>query len=246
MPNHTLIYCLDGKGIITNGDLCYSFEKGESIFIKSDQSFSFNTVSDTGIDEFKVIGVAFNISFLQRYYIQYALMPLPINKEYPWLSNIGSHILIQNFFKSLDHFFVHAIPLSTELMQLKTVQILEILVEIDAAIVGVLFDFSTVDKVRLDEFMIKYYNLNVPLETFAKLTGREIELFRKDFYNAFGEAPGRWLLKKRLDLAYQLIKEKGLKPNKVYKDAGFVNLSHFSISFRKEFGINPSELYEQR
>ncbi|HEX4375385.1 MAG TPA: AraC family transcriptional regulator [Puia sp.] len=42
--------------------------------------------------------------------------------------------------------------------------------------------------------------------------------------------------------AYRLIKEKGQRPADIYIDVGFENLSHFYYSFKKKYGISPSEL----
>jgi len=54
--------------------------------------------------------------------------------------------------------------------------------------------------------------------------------------------PSQWLLKKRLVEAYYQIREKGHKPVDVYLNVGFENLSHFSYTFKKEFGVAPSML----
>ena len=83
---------------------------------------------------------------------------------------------------------------------------------------------------------------NIPLAQFAKLTGRSISTFKRDFQEIFNQTPNKWLIKKRLDLAHFLISKQGKKPNEIYDDVGFVNFSHFSRSFKAEFGINPSEI----
>lgn len=40
--------------------------------------------------------------------------------------------------------------------------------------------------------------------------------------------------------AYYLIKERGVSPSEACMDAGFKNYSHFSVSFKKTFGMSPS------
>jgi len=82
----------------------------------------------------------------------------------------------------------------------------------------------------------------VPVSQFARLTGRSLASFKRDFQKTFGMAPQRWLLEKRLEQSHYLITEKKQNPSSVYLDVGFENLSHFSFAFKKFFGYNPSSL----
>ncbi|WP_420152907.1 helix-turn-helix domain-containing protein, partial [Siphonobacter sp.] len=72
------------------------------------------------------------------------------------------------------------------------------------------------------------------------LSGRSLATFKRDFEKIFHLSPHRWLLNKRLQDAYFLIKEKGRKPSEVYLEVGFEDLSHFSFAFKKAFGQPPS------
>jgi AraC-like DNA-binding protein len=50
------------------------------------------------------------------------------------------------------------------------------------------------------------------------------------------------LLKRRLAAAYEAITKDHKAPVDLYLDLGFEDLSHFSRSFKQEFGINASQL----
>ena len=52
-----------------------------------------------------------------------------------------------------------------------------------------LFDFSEPHKMDLEKFMRANYQFNVPVEKFARLTGRSLAGFKRDFQKAFGMAP---------------------------------------------------------
>ena len=58
----------------------------------------------------------------------------------------------------------------------------------------------------------------------------------------FETTPGKWLLRRRLEEAYRLIRDGGRKASDVYLDVGFEDLSHFSYAFRKQFGEAPSRI----
>jgi len=55
-------------------------------------------------------------------------------------------------------------------------------------------------------------------------------------------SPSRWLLQRRSQDAYNLMKEKGYSPSQVYLEVGFEDLSHFSFAFKKQYGMAPSKL----
>ncbi|SDG60149.1 Helix-turn-helix domain-containing protein [Dyadobacter soli] len=67
----------------------------------------------------------------------------------------------------------------------------------------------------------------------------------RDFKEIFHDAPGKWLVKKRLQEAYLLLEKKGHKPADIYLDLGFKSLSHFSVAFKKQFNRSPAEIARQ-
>ncbi|WP_307295189.1 AraC family transcriptional regulator [Flavobacterium sp. SORGH_AS_0622] len=91
--------------------------------------------------------------------------------------------------------------------------------------------------------MKKNFHFNVQLDRFAYLTGRSLATFKRDFQRIFEVSPSRWLLQKRLQQAYYLIKEKGKTPTEVYLEVGFEDLSHFSFAFKKQYGLSPSKVF---
>ncbi|MNI80231.1 Virulence regulon transcriptional activator VirF [compost metagenome] len=90
--------------------------------------------------------------------------------------------------------------------------------------------------------MNQNFMFNVSVTSFAKLTGRSLSGFKRDFARAFGTTPKKWLLAKRLDEAHYLIRHKKQKPSDFYLDLGFENLSHFYASFKEKFGTTTTGL----
>ena len=99
-----------------------------------------------------------------------------------------------------------------------------------------LFDFAEPHKIDLERFMMTNFHFNVPVERFARLTGRSLAGFKRDFAKTFGVPPRQWLLDKRLKAAKYLIEQKHQKPSAIYLDLGFESLPHFSRSFKQKFG----------
>jgi len=152
------------------------------------------------------------------------------------------HALIENYFTSLLSYFDLNNELPEQLLQLKIDEALTILRMIDASVDTFLADFSEPGKIDLEEFMDRNYMFNMPLEKFSYLTGRSLTTFKRDFNKIYGLTPQRWLTLKRLNLAYYLLSEHKQNPIKVYREAGFENLSHFSYAFKKQFGYSPKHI----
>jgi AraC-like DNA-binding protein len=123
---------------------------------------------------------------------------------------------------------------------IKAREAIELLLRHDPTLKDFLFDFSEPYKIDLEAFMNQNYMYNITSAQFARLTGRSLAGFKRDFQKTFKTSPSHWLLRKRLAEAYYQIREKGNKPVDVYLTVGFENLSHFSYTFKKEFGVAPS------
>ncbi len=67
------------------------------------------------------------------------------------------------------------------------------------------------------------------------------QLYRK-FTALTDKSIGRYIRSYRLHKAKEMMESQGKNVTEAAMDCGFKNLSHFSTSFREEFGYSPSEL----
>ena len=86
------------------------------------------------------------------------------------------------------------------------------------------------------------YCYNLSLEAYARMCGRSLSAFKRDFQQLFKAPPGRWLREQRLRRAKLLLSAGDLQVSEVAFQCGFENLSHFSKAFKEEFGHSPTEL----
>lgn len=155
---------------------------------------------------------------------------------------IPGNDFLHAFFQSVIPYVRHPEEKITDsLGMLKVKEAVYLLLHTMPGLKDFLFDFSEPYKIDLEKFMICNFHYNIPIEKFARLTGRSLAGFKRDFQKTFGMAPRQWLHERRLTEARHLIEKKNKKASAIYLDLGFESLSHFSHSFKKKFGKAPTE-----
>jgi AraC family transcriptional regulator, exoenzyme S synthesis regulatory protein ExsA len=82
---------------------------------------------------------------------------------------------------------------------------------------------------------------NLSLEEFAKLCGRSVSTFKREFRQLYGVSPGRWLLGQRLECAARLLSLTQMSITEILFECGFEQPAHFSRAFKARFGQTPRE-----
>lgn len=148
--------------------------------------------------------------------------------------------LFRNYIDSLLPYLENGRQLHTDLVKVKIKEAVIIFIEANPELKEILFDFSEPGKIDLEAFMASHYNYNGSIGEFAYLTGRSLSTFKRDFVQIFKTTPNKWLIKRRLEDARYLIKEKNWKATDVYIEVGFKDYSHFSVAYKQFFGHSPS------
>ena len=94
-------------------------------------------------------------------------------------------------------------------------------------------------------YIDQYYNTDIDLDELAKSSGYCTDRFRNLFKIATGEAPKKYILKKRLNYAKVLILEGHNDMNEISNMLGFKHYTRFSLFFKEETGLSPKEYKDQ-
>ncbi len=96
-------------------------------------------------------------------------------------------------------------------------------------------------KTNLDYVMMKNFHYELQLEEFARLCGRSLSAFKRDFKNHYHKTPGKWLNDKRLEHAKSLLLNSDMNVNEVCQESGFRNSSHFNKAFKERYKLPPNQ-----
>lgn len=240
VQHHAITYIVDGEIHFINTEGRKVAGAGTIGFVKRNQLVKTIKVPPPG-GEFKSISIFLHQDLLRRYSSEKGIQQTGWDRT-EGIYELSHDPFVQGYFQSLQPYFECPDRMTPLLIELKTREILEVVLKIDQALKNALFSFGEPYKIDLEAFMMKNYMFNVSMDAFAKLAGRSRAAFKRDFEKVFNTSPGQWLKHKRLKEAHYLIKEKGMRPSEVFLEVGFENLSHFSSAFKVEFGINPSNL----
>ena len=240
VSEHALGYVISGETHLITTEGTKKFAAGSLGLVRRNQLLKSVKVPPSG-GEFRSLNIFIDQNFLRKYSVEHKI---EASEKYTgeYLKLLPPDPFLKGYFDSLIPYFDHPEQLKSSLAELKTNEAVELLLRLQPDLKDFLFDFSEPYKINLEAYMNKNYMYNVPIAQFARLTGRSLATFKRDFTKVFKTSPNYWLQQRRLSEAYFLIKDKGCKPSDIYLDLGFENFSHFSFSFKNTFGIAPSRL----
>ena len=240
MPVHVLIYVYSGEMQVDDGGHTLTVGEGNYVFLKRDHQVKLlkHTVGDA---PYKAISIRFERGFLRDFFsrLDKATLPTKVKRIHEAAVMLPQTPALQSLFLSLFPYTDANVKPKDEIIQLKIQEALYCLLDTDVRFYPTLFDFNESWKIDLLPFMEANYTQDMTLEEFATYTGRSLATFKRDFAKVSDLSPEKWLIKKRLDKAYELLVHGCTKPSDVYVAVGFKNRSHFSIAFKRQFGVSP-------
>lgn len=112
----------------------------------------------------------------------------------------------------------------------------------NASVTAYFHEICNTSRPSLQAVMESNFTYPMKLEEYARLSGRSLSLFKRDFRKIYKTTPGRWLTRKRLEYGRWLLEKTNKSVMEVVLDCGLKNSSHFSHAFKNQFGIAPLEV----
>ncbi len=243
LKDHALIHLIGGNLEISGHGRTVRLAPGECVFLRKDCSISLIKSCGPEGEPFKAVTMLFDRRFLLAYYRRSRPDILPVDavrSERPW-RKIPPRPDVTGLFQSLLPYFWSAEKPDREWADMKKTEGLRCILKTDPNVYASLFDFTSHWKIDLREFMEENYTMELSLPDFAHYTGRSLSAFHRDFRREFGMPPQKWLIRKRLELARNLLQAGGGKVQDVMADVGFGNFSFFSRAYKAAFGCSPRE-----
>ncbi len=95
--------------------------------------------------------------------------------------------------------------------------------------------------IKFEEVIRNNQYANLTLDELATLCHMSLSSFKRKFQEVYSDSPIKYLSKKKLLKAAELLKDKNNRISDIAYDVGFESLSTFNRTFKSQYGKSPSE-----
>lgn len=239
---HTLIYLDSGELEIEERGKKTVLHAGECAFMRRDNQLWLNKKVENGKPYHSIV-LKFSRQFLREFYqtLNRQQIPSDSKREKISLRMLPSNRPdIRSLFESVIPYFNAGEKPSDDVLKLKMIEGVYVLLNTDINLYASLFDFVEPWKIDILDYLNENYMFDFSMNEIASYTGRSLATFKRDFAKVSDLTPQKWIIKRRLEAAHDLIKSGKKKVTEACFDVGFKNLSHFSKIYKEAYGMAPS------
>ncbi len=236
------VYVIKGRKKWFTGNHGILAREGDCIFIRKGAHSIYQYFDDEFCSLFMFVPDAFIRDTILENQInvparQNAADPQPILR-------VETDELMTSYFFSLLSFISHSSSSNKKLAELK---FRELILTVCSAsgnteLLNYFQKLCRTSRPSLASAMESNFTYPMELSEYARLSGRSLSAFRRDFKEIFGTTPGKWLVSKRLEHGRFLLEHSDKTVSEVILDCGFKNFSHFSRAFKEKYGITPAQV----
>ena len=242
---HVLCHIIAGSLRFTEAEKDSVAGAGETILFRRDLLVKCEKRPMPDGQPFQIVYLIIERNFLEQFAVRQGFKRTKAGQPHAQVVFLEPAPALAGLLRSIHPYIDSGMAFSKSMLHRKLEEAILALTEQPEELMHWLFDLEQQEKVDLADFMTRNYMFNIPMTKFAELAGRSLSTFQRDFKKVFGVNAAKWLLKKRLQAAYEAIRVEKKMPVDIYLDLGFEDLSHFSRSFKSEFGFNASEVRVQ-
>lgn len=233
------IYILGGKKIWQTLGATYEATAGQAVFVKKGANIVQQFYDQNFCALIIFVPDEFIIDTIQHYNAPLAVGE--INAPSDSVIPLEADPVLGIYFESVFGYFAQEQRPPAALLELKFRELIMNILSSgkNQPLAAYLLSLCHQNKTCLQEIMERNFIYNMKLEEFARLSGRSLASFKRDFMSIYKTTPARWLQQKKLEYAKRLLEITDKNINELSFDTGFESASHFIRSFKKCYHITP-------
>ncbi|MEK6154867.1 AraC family transcriptional regulator [Flavobacteriaceae bacterium 3-367] len=239
--SHIITYVVSGKKDWITPNKTYELLAGDAIFVRK----GVYVTKQYFEEDYCVMLFLINDDFIKKFMSENNLSPggSVQGREFEPVFRIDTSDSFQSLIESIFHYLKQGESLPERLVTIKFKELL-FNIALNPKNRQLLQYFGSIQqraKVDMEDTMLQNFQYDLSMEGFAKLCGRSLSTFKRDFKNRFNSTPSKWLNEKRLEYAKALLLGSDLSISEVCYESGFKNTSHFNRIFKDKYRLPPNQ-----
>jgi len=240
LEQHLLYVVLGGQVTLTCGLQQIVVHKNEMVLLRKSQSVRYlkEASPETGLFESQLYGISDRL--LKDFITSQDVKVTPGGQE-----EMASrpHAMSQRmvaFCWSLAPYFEKPDAVPSGLLRLKMMELLYNVMESSNTVFLQMLQLRNPVRTDIHRVIEEHYTSPVTVDDLAYLSGRSVASFKRDFESIYHTSPAKWIRKRRLEKAQEMLSTTSLPVSDICYSLGFENPTHFSRIFKQHFGVAPS------
>ncbi|MCC8171860.1 MAG: helix-turn-helix transcriptional regulator [Parabacteroides sp.] len=243
LTRHALVYILAGVKQINVSRSGFRINAGELFLIPKGEYVMSEYIA--GKQGFRSMMLFFNQK-VARYLVEQLNETIPDalteTKKKKAVKIIPGNSAIQRLFSSLESYSEEHNPFLGEIIRLKFIELIYLLLDSPyrKIIISFLLDAARYENPSIMSVLERYLYSSQTVEELARIAGRSLSGFKREFTQLYGEAPMTWIRKKKLERAAFLLEKSDKNMEEVAEASDFISASHFARLFKERYSVSPS------
>jgi AraC-like DNA-binding protein len=241
IENHLITYVISGKKDWITSKKTHHLIAGDSLFVRK----GVYTTRQYLESDYCVMLFFINDKFIKRFITENPSFKRELNHkiEHNQIFDITTNNVFRTLIESIFHYLKQGDEIPKELVEIKFKELLFNIV-LNSSNKDLLSFFNSLEentKMNIENIMTENFQYDLKTVDFAKLCGKSLSSFKRDFKECFNTTPNRWLINKRLEHSKMLLLGTSLTVSEIGYECGFKNNSHFIQAFKKKVNVTPNK-----
>ena len=241
VENHLITYVISGKKDWITSKKTHELSKGDALFIRK----GVYTTRQYLESDYCVMLFFINDKFIKRFITENPSFKRELNHkiEHNQIFDITTNDVFKTLIESIFHYLKQGEEIPKELVEIKFKELLFniVLNSNNKEILSFFNSLTKNTKFTIEYIMTENFQYDLKIVDFAKLCGKSLSSFKREFKACFSTTPSRWLINKRLEHSKMLLVGTKLTVSEIGFECGFKNNSHFIQAFKKKVSVTPNK-----
>ncbi len=239
--SHLITFVISGQKDWITPQKTYELKSGDALFVRK----GVYTTRQHFEEDYCVMLFFMTDDFIKKFLLdnENFVRKIDAQENFNPVFEIHSNPSFQSLMESIFHYLSQSGNIPQNLVELKFQELL-FNIALNPRNKELLHFFNSVNKSvkrEIEDVMIKNFQYDLKLEDFAKLCGRSLSSFKRDFKTYFDTTPSKWLSNRRLEHAKTLLLGSDLSISEICFESGFKNASHFNRAFKSKYALPPNQ-----